>query len=245
LIGAGILTRPTFLFFLPVYGIYLWAFSGPGRKRAIRMTLMASLCAFLVILPWTVRNYHIHKKFIFITTNSAELFWRGNNPNATGTGLTEDMKTMPELAPKEFLDTLYSLNETGQYDFFYREAFKYIRSDPAHFIRMVLKKMYYFWWFSPQAGLLYPKLWALIYKLYYGFLLIFFWLGTSNAMATCSYEQKVIILSIVVFLILVAALHSLYYVEMRHRWAIEPLMLIFSAKGVMVLFGRIRRPCMA
>ena len=239
LIGAGMLTRPTFLFFLPAYGTYLWI-SSKTRKHAAKMLLLACLCATVVITPWTLRNYHIHKKFVFITTNSAELFWRGNNPLATGTGLTKDMKTMPELAPKEFLNTLYSLNEIGQYDFFYSETIKFIKSNPAHFVKMILKKIYYFWWFSPQTGLLYPKVWMQVYTLYYTFIFALFWVGIYKAAVSCAYEQKAMIVSIILFSVLVGMTHSLYYVEMRHRWSIESLMLIFSSAGIMVLFDRVK-----
>lgn len=238
LIGIGVLTRPTVIFFIPAYFLYIWVSSHRFRDSLIP-GLITVAAVIMVILPWTVRNYNIHKRIIFITTSSAEHFWRGNNPNASGSSLTPGGISIIEAAPKEFQDKIYKLDEIGQSDLFYSETVSFIRSNPGFFIKMILKKFYYFWWFSPQTGLLYPGIWAIIYKVYYSFILFFFFLGLCFSFSALPRESKASVTLILAFLIMVSLLHSIYYVEMRHRWAIEPLMMIFSSQGLIGLFSRI------
>ena len=42
------------------------------------------------------RNYIVLNKFVFIQ-ESGEVFWRGNNQNATGTAFTDDGKPLLEI----------------------------------------------------------------------------------------------------------------------------------------------------
>lgn len=227
-IGLGILTRPTFIFILPVYLLYAAGKTRPF-KDCLKYFAVVLFCAVIVITPWTIRNYNIHKRLIFITTTSAEHFWRGNNPLATGSALTKDRKTIIDIAPKEFLDRLYSSNEIGQYDLFMKETISFIKKNPAFFANMLMRKFYYFWWFSPQAGLTYPALWGSIYKIFYIILAVFFipgvWFGVRRG------SDRFAVLSLLLLFLLISAANSIYYVEMRHRWAIEPLILIFSSFG--------------
>ncbi|MFA4981140.1 MAG: glycosyltransferase family 39 protein [Candidatus Omnitrophota bacterium] len=239
LIGFGTLTRPTLVFFLPVYILYVFA-SAPAFKGRLKQCLVVAACVFIAILPWTIRNYVVHKKIIFITTISAEQFWRGNNPLASGSALTPGGDAIINAAPKEFLDKLYGMDEIGQYGYFYGEAFKFIKSNPALFIKLTLKKFLYFWTFSPQTGMRYPAAWKAVYGIFYAAVLLFFavgsWLAVKKGGALVPY-----VLSIFALLLFISAANSLYYVEMRHRWALELLMLIFSAYGAVSTVGFLRR----
>lgn len=233
--GIGILLRPSFLFFFIAYAIYAFSAHKKVLKKAANI-LIAALITILAITPWSVRNYILHKRLIFISTSSAEHFWRGNNPLASGTALTIDNHGILDVAPKEFTTELYSLNEIGQYDLFYKETIRSIKLNPGHFLKMCLKKFYYFWWFSPQTGLLYPKAWTLIYRAYYGVIVFLFIAGGIIALKRIAGSRKAAIFSFFITFILFSLLHSLYYVETRHRWAIEPFMLIFTAYAVVVFY---------
>lgn len=238
IIGIGTLTRPTIIFFLPVYFIYVWL-SSKRIELSLRPTLIVCLAAILAILPWTIRNYDVHKKWIFITTSSAEHFWRGNNPTASGTSLTQDNRSIIEVAPLEFREKLYSMKEIEQYDLFYKDTLKFIKSDPPHFINMIFKKFIYFWWYSPQTGLLYPAAWKIIYLGYYMMIFLLFIVGLCFSFKSVQVDRAFLI-SICLFLVLISGAHSLYYIETRHRWMIEPFMIIFSSYGAMRLFTRHR-----
>ena len=235
-IGAGTLVRPTLVLFLPVYFFYNWVRS-KERKDYLRGCAVVFISAAVVLAPWTARNYKIYKRFIFITTTSAEHFWRGNNAFSSGTALTQDGKPVMEGAPKDFLEKLYRMKEIEQYDCLYGQTMKYIASHPAFFIKMAMKKFYYFWWFSPQTGLLYPGLWTQLYKIYYAVIFTLFASGAYMGLKQAKRPGRAAIASILLFLLLISAGNSLYYVESRHRWAVEPLMLIFSAYAMAALCG--------
>ncbi len=239
LIGIGVLARPTMVFFLPVYIIF-HALSLGSIKKAVNNFFPVIIAAVLVLTPWTARNYLIHKRFIFITTSSAEHFWRGNNISASGGSLTADKKGIIEAAPKGFKDKLYSLNEIQQYDYFYGQAFRYIKSDVPHFIKMIGKKFFYFWWFSPQAGILYAGTWKVIYQWYYGALMAMFTAGLIMS-ARSKKINKPVVISLAIFCIFASLLHSLYYVELRHRWGIEPFIIIIASYGMQGVFERLMK----
>lgn len=239
LIGVGMLTRPLALFFLPVYYLYIWL-SSHKPKDALKAVFITSLSAALVIAPWTMRNYQIHKRWIFITTNSPEHFWRGNNPQATGTALAQDKQSILEKAPKELKDKLYKMNEIEQYAFFLKVTREYIKSNPFSFIRMCLRKFTYFWWFTPTLGILYPWSWAFIYKVYYALLFAFFITGAMVSLVKLNGAKKASAASLLFFFFLTSLLHSLYYLETRHRLSIEPLLSIFSSYGFILISESLR-----
>ncbi len=238
LIGVGTLARPSLIFFLAVYFYYLTV-STRKFQYILKALSIVCLTTVLSILPWTLRNYKIHKRWIFITTSSAEHFWRGNNALASGSSLTKDGHSILEIAPKGFLERLYSMNEIKQYDFFYSETFKFIKCHPIFFVKMVCKKFFYFWWFSPQVGKIYPNLWTYVYKVYYSIIFLFFIFGSYFSIKKINCINKSAFISFFILFFLVSILHSLFYVEIRHRWAIEPLIIIISSYGFTFLFKNV------
>jgi hypothetical protein len=78
-LGWAALTRPFAVLIPPVWiGVLLWA-----RRDALRKALAPAailLCGFsLVVLPWTIRNYRVHGRFVLIATNGGSTFYGSNN----------------------------------------------------------------------------------------------------------------------------------------------------------------------
>jgi hypothetical protein len=96
----------------------------------------------------------------------------------------------------------------------------------------VIRKFTSFWWFSPTAGLTYPGAWLELYRLFYGAFLGAAALGALRAWrrADQATRQRLVLLGLMLGSIAVA--QSLFYVEVRHRWAVEPLLGIFLAAAV-------------
>jgi len=176
LIGLGVLLRPTIILIIPCYSIYLIT-KKEGSFKIIAKFLMMLLFVAICISPWVYRGYRIHNEFIFITTNSAEHLWRGNNPHASGMSLNSEGKDMVYLAGEGFEKRLLSLDEIGQRNLFKSEAIKFIKGKPVLFLKNTVKKFIYFWYFSPQTGIYYPVKWLIAYKILYYFLLFFFLIG--------------------------------------------------------------------
>ena len=88
MVGLTALTRPTMgLFVLPAAAWAVWAAAKGARTRALAGAALLAVGAVAVVSPWTVRNFLVLGRFVPITTSSAEVFWIGNNPVATGSDL--------------------------------------------------------------------------------------------------------------------------------------------------------------
>ncbi len=217
IVGLGTLSRGTIVIFLPIAGLWLLAIT-PKRNwpNAIRNLIVAGLCSAAIIAPWTIRNSVLHHQFVFLLTTDAEDFWRGNNPHATG-GSYLDNGTL-------VIDTLSSQDD-------------FIRASPSSFVRLFLTKLYQFWWFAPQTGIEYPTAWRNLYLLYYVLVLFLALLGVWRTIRVGPPASHFAML-ILVFLVALSILQSLYYVEGRHRWGIEPILLALSGVGFAALSKR-------
>lgn len=238
--GLAILTRPTIALFLP-FGIACLALQKEvNKKKFIIFCCVLLSTVALVISPWIIRNYLIHKRIIFITTDTGELFWRGNNPGASGSAYLPSGKTVLENMPEELVKKIYGKPELAQKDVFTKEALNFIKKNPEQAIRLFLKKFLYFWWFSPQSGILYSKSWFNFYKLYYSIVILFGIIGLTRIF----YIRNLQVLRNTCFLLLmllsISFAQSLFYVEGRHRWAVEPLVLIFTAVGFISIIEKIK-----
>ena len=229
--GLSLLTRTTILFFLPLAFIYLF-FNTCYKKRISFYFALSFIMALLIISPWLIRNYSVLHKWVFIQ-KSGEVFWRGNNPNASGTSYTLDGKPMIYTAPKTFLSKVYDSDEIEQDRLFWGQGLDFIKHYPLSFLILTMKKFYYFWYFSPNSGFEYPKLYLYVYKILYipAFLFAIFGAFLVLNHGAESARKKTHLLLLLLFA--VSFTQSFFYVEGRHRLAVEPLLLIFTAHGLM------------
>lgn len=81
-LGILALLRPNFVLAYPfLVGIAI------GRQRLLLWLTLATVCftAFLVVLtPWTVRNYHVLGRLMFVRDNYPLEIWMGNQPGSYG-----------------------------------------------------------------------------------------------------------------------------------------------------------------
>ena len=233
-VGLAVLTRPDAVGLIAVVPAWLLI----ERRRileVLRPAVTVMLVALLVVAPWFVRNCAIHGRCVPLTTVAGEWFWRGNNPNATGTSVASDMRSQFDVAPREFQQTILAAGEVEQDELFRREALRYIADHPAASLGLALKKFYYFWWFTPSYGTRHydwlPSLLVKAYKALYFALSVLMATGLWAVMRSGGPAARLgwTLLSVPV---LVALIHSLNYVEGRHRVLVMPILLIFAAAGV-------------
>jgi len=237
LIGIAVLSRGITGMLLPLIATYFLLFARPLRL-VHRLTIVTCLLAacFIVLAPWLIRNYRIHREFVFIASTSTENFWRGNNPYATGTSTNDRAVKIFHLTPPEFQAEVLARNEMQQQDFFKSEALRFIRNRPADAARLYVKKVYYFWWFSPQSGIFYAPKYLLIYKTGYAIILGFSIVGVAFGMRSRQPGVRKSCLILLSVMISICLGQSAFYVEGRHRWLIEPILLIFFSFGVIRLW---------
>jgi len=81
--GLGALVRPS-LVPLPALLFALALLDRPAWRRSLRHAALASVVAMVCVCPWTLRNYIIFDELVIVSTNGGDIFYRANNPVATG-----------------------------------------------------------------------------------------------------------------------------------------------------------------
>jgi hypothetical protein len=226
-IGLGVLTRPTILLFLLPLLWIAWRTCDSLKARLLRSVAVIAV-TFAIIAPWTIRNAIVLHHFVLTRSGSGFVFWLGHNPAASGSAIdTKGTPILFETSP-ELQKRISGADEITRDRIFTEEAKRYIRQDPAAAIVRIGNRLGYFWWFSPQWGLLYSPAAKLVYVLWWIALLLF-WIAGA---AVCR-SSDVWFLSAMAFLI--SCGQSVYYVEGRHRLSIEALILPMAALGVLSL----------
>ena len=80
-LGLAILVRSTAVL-LPI-ALGLWLLLAYRDRRALKVAVTFAAVAYLVLVPWLVRN-EVVMKTLAISTNGGYTLWLGDNPNATG-----------------------------------------------------------------------------------------------------------------------------------------------------------------
>ena len=238
-VGVGTLSRSTMLIFLPIGAVWLLAMTPRGGWRStVRTILVAGLAAFVVMVPWSIRDSIVHHRGLFLISTTGEDFWDGNNPYATGHSYVDAGHTVIDALPAaERADLESQPDEIAQSQWFMNNAIAFIKASPALALRLTFLKFFHFWWFAPQTGVLYPSLWRRLYMAYYVFVLLLAVVGIWR-LARIGAPAIRLALLLGAFLFGLSALQSVYYVEARHRWAIEPMLLAISGGGVAALARR-------
>lgn len=239
LAGGAILERGSLIPLLvgSLVGVFLVV---RDRVEAAKGAVVLLVCAGVVVGPWVYRNFARHGTPLLMTVTGEHL-WRGNNPKATGSSLTRDGVPMVEAAGEEFLERLRRLDEAGQMRLFTEAAVRYVREHPWQFVANSAKRLAYFAWFSPTTGLLYPPSFFWLYQLYYVAMVIAAAVGVRHVirgMGGGGPPAWIPLLLLAGAWLSVALTHSVFYVEVRHRWGVEGLMLVMSAAGIVSLLAR-------
>ncbi|HLZ30401.1 MAG TPA: hypothetical protein VKV73_24030 [Chloroflexota bacterium] len=231
LIGVAALTRTTILSFVPV--LLVWA----NRVRLMPLLSASALAMLLttalVYSPWPVRNSILLGQVVAGSSESMEWLWRGTNPNATGSSFTPDGRTMLEVAPSAFQAQISAASEVERMGLYRDAAAQFIRTHPGDAARLYLTKLKAFWLGSDSTGWLYPPAWTVFYDAWYGAIAALATLGVWWSWKVRTARPTVVL--IVVSLLLVSASQAVFYVEGRHRLAVEPLLLVLSGAGLVNL----------
>lgn len=239
-LGLMILSRPTALVLIPlVAGWLVWCWPG-DRREALRIVMVTLAIALGVVLPWTARNALIHHRFLLVQSTSGQSFWKGNNPQTVSGNLDAQGRDLFSIMPRELRDRLKgATNELQQQHMFWEEAHRYVVQHPWAFVELLGKKLMAFWWFSPTTGWSYPRWYLMGYQWWYvwslGLMVLGAWRGLGHAPGERRHEAWLLVLACVT----ISVGQSLFYVEGRHRWAVEPLLLVFAGKGLAELWHRV------
>ena len=139
--GISILLRPTILF-LPLYIFFLTVIFSKKSPVKWKSALIILVVTYLVVFPWTFRNYLRFHKFIPVSTNGGGILFQGFFPHPKGFGFTPFDK-MNEVRPE-------GLNEAETSSFYTNYTLKYAITHPLNSVKLAILKEISF--FSPLDG---------------------------------------------------------------------------------------------
>jgi 4-amino-4-deoxy-L-arabinose transferase-like glycosyltransferase len=231
--GLAALERTTFVALVP---FALAAAVRAGRHAGLMIAY--GLAAALPLVVWLGLSSSLFGAVGFISTG-AEVLWTGNNPAASGTNFARGPGLVPvfEAAPESFRSEVLATDEVGQRRAFRREALRFISEQPLDAAALYLRKMWAFLWFSEHAGGWYSPGLTVAYKAYYAVLVLAACVGLVVSRRRPP-DARRLGLALVAFFLSVGALQAVFYVETRHRWAVEPLLVVLAAGAVAEWFRR-------
>lgn len=148
--GLIALLNPSLLLWLPFCGLWLLAVQTRASRspRVLLHAAVAGVICVALIAPWTLRNYYVFHRFIPIRGNFGVELRLGNTEDAIGTWRWWMHPTNNVLEMQKY----ERMGEVAYVKLKQREAQDFIRSHPALFAKLCLKRFIYFWYGLPRAG---------------------------------------------------------------------------------------------
>jgi len=147
LYGIGALANPTMLAFLPFCGLWIWVQRYRRGLPSLGGVIISSLVFFAVISPWTIRNYEVFGRFVFLRDDFGLQFRLGNWKRADGMLMAYLQPNMNKLELEKF----QSMGEIAYAESCKREAFDWVQENPGRFAVISLKRFFYYWNGVPRA----------------------------------------------------------------------------------------------
>ena len=239
LIGICALTNAVTLIVIPFIMLYfLYNWKERISKSIFKITILI-FAILLTVLPWTIRNYYVHKAMIPIRTGLWPNLYLGNNPVATGTvylkengKVSKDFEKGITMHFRPMIEDLRNLSEIEQERYFKDKFLNFAKHNPATFISLVFKKIYLFWWFNPY------EVSNIAWRIEY-FLLLYF---ASLGILFSKIHKKRISFLLLIFLsfTMVYSLTGPFF-NWKYRLPIEPYLMILAGFGIKNLFSLIKR----
>ncbi|MCM8778071.1 MAG: glycosyltransferase family 39 protein [Candidatus Omnitrophica bacterium] len=144
--GIGILIRSIFLVFMPA--VFLWLIL-TDRKHLFVKFFSYGISVFITISPWIIRNYIIHKAFVLASTEGGIVCYIANNEKSIyqPSGYWDPTGNYEESV----IQKIKGLSEVETDRLFYREAFRFIRTHPDIYWKLVKDRFFRFWRLTPHT----------------------------------------------------------------------------------------------
>lgn len=147
ILGFGVLTRSLFIVFLPV--VFLWLIFNKGWFFSLKATTLIFFMCLLTISPWTMRNYKIHGKFVFTSTEGGIVCYIANNEKSLSqpSGYWDPTGDINASVIKQVV----GLSELEANSFFYKTAFTFIKKNPSIYLKLIKDRLIRFWKLTPHT----------------------------------------------------------------------------------------------
>ena len=146
------LSNSTLLIYLPVCGIWLLLGVRKVAPQLLQRWMAGAVVSGVIFLaalaPWTLRNWQVFHTFIPMRGNFGVELYLGNGPGSNG-------MLMAFQHPYESHEQLHLYATMGEVRYVQMRselAKRYIASDPMHFVRNTVMRVYYFWVSVPHPS---------------------------------------------------------------------------------------------
>ena len=144
--GLIALTNTAVVILLPFFLAWLM-YQLPRSSHRLSGAGLCLLIVLLCITPWTLRNYHVFGRFIFIRDNLPLELHEANNDASSGLWARNEhpgndpasMRRFQELGEIRFMD------EKSQ------QVREFVREHPRKFLLFTMERIWYFWAAPPQT----------------------------------------------------------------------------------------------
>lgn len=255
-LGVTGLARPNILLLGPLLAIWIWWILKPqlGTKPALVRFFLIGACAFLVVLPVTVRNYIVADDPVLIAWQGGFNFFIGNNQQASGWSAT-----IPGIDPtweggyKEAIVMAEqtegrTLKRSEVSDFWYSAAWQEIKNHPSTFAGLLLRKLRLFlngyeipnnqniYLARQLSPVMQPLLFTKSVYFPYGLLAP---LAAVGLVLSLAHWRRFLLVYLVISAYLATLL--LFFVCARFRQPMLPFMILFAVYGVSRIIEFIRK----
>lgn len=251
--GLLLLVDPILALALPPAAVFYWL---AARNRGqslwqhghLLRTISIAAVALAVVSPWLVRNYLVHREFVFIKSTFGYAFWQGNNPHSWGTDKIPKPTVRDVLADHDGTlagyhkamwegrhETLYiddvllkphgyrefsGLSEPQRSRLLGRRAWQFVREHPDQYASLCFNRLRYFLLFDETN----PKTSSNIYRI--GTVL---WLVLATLGGFCVRSRWKQLWPTAVIFASVLLFHTLTITSVRFRIPVEPLTFLWAA----------------
>jgi hypothetical protein len=240
LFGIQIYVRPDILMGIVFFGIWLlfYAKNSGDRKKKVTGYSLAIAISLLMVLPWTIRNYHLFDSFVLVSANSGFNFYMGNNPAATG-----EFQQGPETSESMVIDSARAIYFREHSSHVERDAYlfkvgkEWIFDHPFESLKLDLKKFYFHWWQRNSAGGdVAASEWMVTgYKIVSFFLLLF---GFYGLFLLKSKSRRALLITLFLYS---TAISVIFFTQSRHRAIkVDPYLVTLSVIGVNELLKKLK-----
>lgn len=161
---------------LGLAGLLAWDAVRDRDRRGIAALAVVLATIALALAPWTLRNYRVHGRFVFVKDSFGYVFWEGNNRASQGTdkllvdagearklgaalGLEDAQDAARSaralavsvdtaLSPEQLAEIAALPREIERMDWFGRLAWRELAADPTHYLRMCGRRLRSWLWFD-------------------------------------------------------------------------------------------------
>lgn len=130
-LGYAMITQPAVMLVVWAFPIWELLLRVPLWRIAGRFALLL-LGMAVVVLPWSFRNERVLGQFVLVSTNGGSVFYRANNPLATGGWIQHGERKLD------------GYDELTQDRLGYQWGKEWIRENPGDFLKLAVKKQILF-----------------------------------------------------------------------------------------------------